>query len=60
MTHPTIGRAVRRLEDELGIALLAEAYARGVKLIAAGERLARELAKIDRQLAKTLAQVRRS
>ena len=55
VTHPTVGRAVRRLEDELGTALVAEAYARGVKLTAAGERLARQLAKVDRQIAGMLA-----
>jgi DNA-binding CsgD family transcriptional regulator len=32
LSHPTIGRAVRRLEEELGTQLIAEAFARGIKL----------------------------
>jgi len=54
-SHAKVGRAVRRLEEELGISLIAEAYGRGVKLTPAGKRLARDLAPIDRELAKTLA-----
>ena len=51
---PKSGRAVRRLEEELGVPLIAEAYGRGIKLTPGGERLARELRPIDRQFAKLL------
>jgi len=53
-SHAKVGRAVRRLEEELGVQLISEAYARGVQLTPAGEHLARELAPIDRQLARAL------
>jgi DNA-binding transcriptional LysR family regulator len=43
MCHPTVGRAVRRLEKTLRTPLLASSRARGVKLTQRGEQLARTL-----------------
>jgi DNA-binding transcriptional LysR family regulator len=60
VSHATIGRAVRRLEEELGIPLITEAFARGVKLTPSGARLARELAQFDQRLSAMLRRVCRS
>jgi DNA-binding transcriptional LysR family regulator len=57
VSQPTIGRAVRRLEEKLGTQLIAKAFARGVKLTPPGAHLARELARLDRQLSALLHRV---
>jgi DNA-binding transcriptional LysR family regulator len=49
LSHPTIGRAVRRLEDALG-----SLRPRGATLTARGEKLARELTRVDRAIATML------
>ena len=59
LSHPTVGRAVRRLEVALGTQLIAEAFARGIKLTQPGMHLARELARVDRQLSAALGRVSR-
>jgi DNA-binding transcriptional LysR family regulator len=56
LSHPTIDRSVRRLEQALGTPLIAEAFARGIKLTPPGKRLSRKLASIDRQLVALLQQ----
>lgn len=60
VSHPTIGRAVRRLEDAIGRPLLSEVYARGVELTPLGTRLAWELSRFDRQLSRMLEKVLRT
>src|SRR3954447_12374178 len=54
LTHPTVQRAVGRLEDAMGVKLVAEATGRGVKLTGAGTRLAHEMAAMDLGLANVL------
>jgi DNA-binding transcriptional LysR family regulator len=54
VTHPTAGRAVRRLEAELNTPLLAGAGARGVVLTPAGSRLARALEPVDAEIGKIM------
>jgi DNA-binding transcriptional LysR family regulator len=49
ITHPTAGRAVRRLETQLNTPLLA-AGARGVILTPAGSRLARALEPVEAEM----------
>jgi DNA-binding transcriptional LysR family regulator len=58
ITHPTAGRAVRRLETELNAELLA-AGARGVVLTPAGSRLARALEPIDAEIEKIMRRIAR-
>jgi DNA-binding transcriptional LysR family regulator len=59
VSQPTVGRAVRRLEEKLGTQLIAEAFARGVKLTPPGAHLAHELVRFDRQLSTLLDRVSR-
>jgi DNA-binding transcriptional LysR family regulator len=56
VSHPTVARAVRRLETETGTALLA-AGARGVVLTPAGSRLARALEPVDAHIAKAMLRI---
>jgi DNA-binding transcriptional LysR family regulator len=56
ITHPTAGRAVRRLESQLNTPLLA-AGARGVALRPAGSRLARALEPIDGEIEKIMRRI---
>jgi DNA-binding transcriptional LysR family regulator len=58
VTHPTVGRAVRRLESEMNTKLLA-AGARGVVLRPAGLRLARALEPVDAEIAKVMRRIAR-
>jgi DNA-binding transcriptional LysR family regulator len=58
ITHPTAGRAVRRLESKMNTELLA-AGARGVALTPAGSRLSRALEPIDGEIAKIMRRVAR-
>jgi DNA-binding transcriptional LysR family regulator len=58
ISHPTVGRAVRRLEIEMNTKLLA-AGARGVVLTAAGSRLARALEPVDAEIEKIMRRVAR-
>jgi DNA-binding transcriptional LysR family regulator len=51
ISHPTVARAVRRLEAEFHTELLI-ANARGAALTPTGSRLARALAKLDREIAE--------
>jgi DNA-binding transcriptional LysR family regulator len=51
ISHPTIGRAVRRLELELNAELLV-ANARGAALTPVGSQLARALTKLDSEIAE--------
>ena len=57
VSHPTVSRAVMRLENALGVPLVAQATARGVKLTEAGARLAREMAALDVGLADVLRSI---
>jgi DNA-binding transcriptional LysR family regulator len=57
-SHPTIARAVRRLEQTLGMPLLTT-WERGVELTKAGEALAKELKKIDAKVDQTIAALTR-
>jgi molybdate transport repressor ModE-like protein len=59
ITHPTAGRAVRRLENRLNTPLLAAAGGRGVVLTPAGSRLARALEPVDAALDKIIHTVPR-
>jgi DNA-binding transcriptional LysR family regulator len=59
ITHPTAGRAVRRLESELKTPLLAAAGARGVVLTPAGSRLARALEPLDAEIGKMMRRIAR-
>ena len=58
VSHPTVGRAVRRLEASSNSALLV-AGARGVALTPVGLRLAQALSKLDAELARTMRGIRR-
>jgi DNA-binding transcriptional LysR family regulator len=58
ISHPTVARAVRRLETLMNTELLA-AGARGVVLTAAGSRLARALEPVDAEIAKIIRRVSR-
>jgi DNA-binding transcriptional LysR family regulator len=58
ITHPTAGRAVRRLETKLNLPLLA-AGARGVKLTPAGSRLARALEPVNAEIEKVMRRIAR-
>jgi DNA-binding transcriptional LysR family regulator len=49
ITHPAVGRGVRRLESEMDTELLT-AGARGVALTPAGSRLARALDPVDAEI----------
>jgi DNA-binding transcriptional LysR family regulator len=49
LSHPTIGRKVRRLEHQMGVQLLVSTE-RGVKLTPRGQELARALANLDQSL----------
>jgi DNA-binding transcriptional LysR family regulator len=57
-SHPTMARAVRRLERQLGTQLVF-ASELGVKLTPAGERLARKVSAIDGELARAFTSLRR-
>jgi DNA-binding transcriptional LysR family regulator len=56
-THPTLARAVRRLEKTLGIELLT-ASELGVELTREGKRLADKLAPVERAILSLLNSVR--
>jgi LysR family glycine cleavage system transcriptional activator len=56
VSHPTVGRAVRRLEAGLNSALLV-AGARGVALTPVGLRLAEALSKLDAEIARTMRRI---
>jgi DNA-binding transcriptional LysR family regulator len=56
ISHPTIARAVRRLENDLSTPLLI-AHPRGAKLTPAGARLAGTLAKVDAEIAAAMRRV---
>jgi DNA-binding transcriptional LysR family regulator len=56
LSHPTIARNVRRLEDQLGAQLLVPSQ-RGVKLTERGQELARSLAGIDQSLYSIAAEL---
>jgi DNA-binding transcriptional LysR family regulator len=58
ITHPTAGRAVRRLETQLNTSLLA-AGARGVVLTPAGSRLARALEPVDAEIENIMRRIAR-
>jgi DNA-binding transcriptional LysR family regulator len=57
LSHPTVSRAVMRLEKALGVRLVDEATARGVTLTEVGARLAREIAAFDIGLADVLRSI---
>src|SRR5947209_16604877 len=57
LSHPTVQRAVGRLENALGVKLVADATARGVKLTESGTRLAREIRTLDVGLADALRSI---
>jgi DNA-binding transcriptional LysR family regulator len=57
LTHPTVSRAVGRLEQNIGAQLVAEATPRGVKLTEAGARLSSEIAAVDAELAEALRSI---
>jgi DNA-binding transcriptional LysR family regulator len=56
VSHPTVARAVRRLETAMNTELLA-AGARGVVLTAAGSRLARALEPVDAEIEKIMRRI---
>jgi DNA-binding transcriptional LysR family regulator len=56
ISHPTVGRAVRRLEAEFNIKLLV-ANARGAALTPVGSRLAPALSKLDSEIAKVTRRI---
>jgi DNA-binding transcriptional LysR family regulator len=56
VSHPTVSRNVRRLEDQLGAQLLLPTQ-RGVKLTERGEELARSLAGIDQSFYSIAAEL---
>jgi DNA-binding MarR family transcriptional regulator len=56
ISHPTVARAVRRLETAINTELLA-AGARGVVLTPAGSRLARALEPVDAEIAKMMRRI---
>jgi DNA-binding transcriptional LysR family regulator len=58
VSHPTVARAVRRLESELHTALV-NASPRGAVLTPAGARLAGALAKMDAEIAAVMRRVAR-
>jgi DNA-binding transcriptional LysR family regulator len=60
VSHPKIGRAVRRLEEALGTELLATSGPRGVTLTPRGAELARDLVRVDRALATAVQRVGRA
>jgi DNA-binding transcriptional LysR family regulator len=49
LSHPTVARKVRRLQDQMGVQLLVSTE-RGIKLTPRGEELARALATFDQSL----------
>jgi DNA-binding transcriptional LysR family regulator len=49
LSHPTVARKVRRLQDQIGVQLLVSTE-RGIKLTPRGEELARALATFDQSL----------
>src|SRR5947209_18703092 len=57
LSHPTVSRAVTRLEKALGVRLVDEATAHGVTLTEVGARLAREIATFDIGLADVLRSI---
>ena len=56
ISHPTVARAVRRLEAELNAELLV-ANSRGTSLTPVGVRLARAVARLDRNVAAIAQQI---
>jgi len=58
ISHPTVARAVRRLETELHTTVVM-AHPRGAVLTPAGERLAGVLAKVDAEIGKTVRRIAR-
>jgi DNA-binding transcriptional LysR family regulator len=57
ISHPTVARAVRRLETEMNTELLLAAGAPGVVLTPAGSRLARALESVDAEIEKIMRRV---